>query len=111
MDDRRKTLKTSSIAAAFVAFASLPAAAGCIALDKHTKVFTNNCSFDAYVEYNTIGGGCYQGSSNTLRFTIDRNQRKTFPLLSEKCDSATSWKTHWGWCDWEKWRNGDCKPS
>lgn len=97
-------------AVALVVMSNGSALAGCIKLNSNTKTFTNKCSFLAYVEYTTRGGGCFQGANNVLRFTIERNERKTFPLLSQQCGSSSSWKTHWGWCDWEKWRNGDCKP-
>lgn len=89
---------------------SASASAGCIKLNQNTDSFTNECPYIAYVKYTTRGGGCFQGADNALRFTIERNERKTFPLISQACDSSSNWKTHWGWCDWDEWRNGDCKP-
>lgn len=99
--------KLSTLSAAFFVIAAHSASA-CISYDGPTDTFTNNCGEDVYVQYRTVGGGCYV--SDLGAFSFKANKTRVDPLLSDSCGSSSNWRVDWAWCNLDEWTNGTCKP-
>ena len=100
-------LKLSAMSAAFIVVAASGASA-CVAYDGPTDTFTNNCGEDTYVEYRTIGGGCYTAERGA--FSFKPNETHSDALLSEPCGTSSNWRVDWAWCNSQEWSAGTCKP-
>ncbi len=100
-------LKKTAIGAAFYLVAAQGASA-CVTYDGLSDTFTNTCGTDVYVEYRTVGGGCYADKRGS--FPMKPNETRVDPKLSEPCGSTTNWRVDWAWCDLADWKSGSCKP-
>ena len=99
--------KLTAVSTAFFAMAASGASA-CVVYDGPSDTFSNNCGEEVYVQYRTVGGGCYV--SDRGAFSFKHNEQRTDPLLSEPCGSTSGWRVDWAWCNYEEWTNGQCKP-
>ncbi|WP_456388896.1 hypothetical protein [Profundibacter sp.] len=100
-------LKISTVSAAIFIVATNSASA-CVAYDGPSDTFTNNCGEETYVEYRTVGGGCYVTEPGA--FSFKPNETHTDALLSEPCGSTSNWRVDWAWCNYAEWSSGACKP-
>lgn len=99
--------KLSAMSAAFFLFAASSASA-CVSYDGPTDTFTNSCGEDVFVQYRTVGGGCYAASLG--EFSFKSNETHNDPALSDPCGSTSNWRVDWAWCNNDEWKNGTCKP-
>ena len=99
--------KQFAVSVAFSVMAASSASA-CVAYDGPSDTFTNNCGEETYVQYRTVGGGCYV--TNRGEFSFKQNETHSDPLLSEACGSTSNWRVDWAWCNYDEWSSGTCKP-
>lgn len=100
-------IKLSVMSAAFFVLAATTASA-CVSYDGPSDTFTNSCGEEVYVQYRTVGGGCYV--SDLGAFSFKANETRVDPLLSDACGSTTNWRVDWAWCNYDEWSTGSCKP-
>lgn len=98
-------IKSIFTAVAFTAVAS--GASACITADKQTDTFINTCDTPQYVEYRTVGGGCYTVNHGARSL----KSRETWhdPMLSEACGSVTAFRVSYAWCEQAEKDAGSCK--
>ncbi len=99
--------KLPAISAAVIVLAAQGASA-CVAYDGPTDTFTNTCGNEVFVQYRTVGGGCYATEHGSV--TLKDGESKSDPLLSETCGSSGTFRVDWAWCDYQDWKSGSCKP-
>lgn len=100
-------LKLSAVSAAFFAIAASGASA-CVGYDGPSDTFTSTCENEVFIQYRTVGGGCY--ATDLGAFSLKPGASKADPLLSEACGSTTNWRVDWAWCDQADFDAGTCKP-
>lgn len=100
-------LKLPAVSVALLVIATNSASA-CVGYDGPSDTFTSTCQEEVYVEYRTVGGGCY--TTNRGAFSLKPNESWTDLRLSESCGSTGNWRVDWAWCDHQEWKNGTCKP-
>ncbi len=100
-------LKLSAVSVAFFAIAASGASA-CVVYETLTDTFTNTCETEQYIEFRTVGGGCY--TEEAVSFSLKPNEAQSFPKLSEPCGAAEKWNAVFGWCDQAEFDAGTCKP-
>ena len=83
-------------------------ASACIGFDDATDTFSSSCSSKHYVEYRTVGGGCYSDAHGKM--TLQAGQKMADPKLSQSCGSVGKWWVQYTWCEFSQWKNGSCKP-
>lgn len=99
--------KPPALATAFFVIAANSASA-CVSYNGPTDTFTNTCGEEVYVQYRTVGGGCF--ITELGAFSFKANETRTDPLLSESCGATGNWRVDWAWCNYDEWTNGTCKP-
>lgn len=100
-------LKQAIMSAAFFMIAATSASA-CVSYDGPTDTFANSCGEDIFVQYRTVGGGCYV--SDLGSFTFKMGETHSDPQLSDPCGSTSKWRVDWAWCNNDEWVAGTCKP-
>jgi len=100
-------LKFLAASAAFFVIA-VNSASACIGFDDETDTFSSSCASKHYIEYATVGGGCFTDTRGAL--TLEPGQKARAPKLSQSCGLDGSWWVQYGWCDYAKWKSGHCKP-
>lgn len=96
---------TIATAALFVVTAS--AASACISADKQTDTFSNTCDTAQYVEYRTVGGGCYTVNHGSK--SLKPHENWADPMLSQACGSVTAFRVSYAWCEQAEKDAGNCK--
>ncbi|KPU84398.1 hypothetical protein JI58_04155 [Marinosulfonomonas sp. PRT-SC04] len=99
-------LKLSAVSLAFLAIGASGASA-CITVDKDTDIFTNSCDTPLYIEYRTVGGGCYTVKHGAA--SIKAQGEWHDPKLSEACGAVGKFHVNYAWCDQTERDDGTCK--
>ncbi|PIE14629.1 MAG: hypothetical protein CSA68_10030 [Rhodobacterales bacterium] len=87
---------------------ALPAAGrACVAFDGARNRFSNACDAAQYVQYRTVGGGCYLKQPGHM--SLQPGESATDPKLGQSCGSDAKWWVQYGWCDLAEWQKGACK--
>lgn len=86
---------------------SAGAASACIIADKQTDTFSNTCDTAQYVEYKTVGGGCY--TVNHGAKSLKAHEKWHDPMLSQACGSVTAFRVSYAWCEQAEKDAGSCK--
>jgi len=97
-----------SAASAAVIVLTVQGASACVAYNGQTDTFTNTCGNEVFVQYRTVGGGCYTTKRGAI--SLKDGENKADPLLSETCGYSGSFRVDWAWCDYQEWQAGTCKP-
>lgn len=99
-------LKLSAVSVAFMAIGASGASA-CITVDQQTDTFTNTCDTAQYIEYRTVGGGCYTVKHGSTSLKAHESWRD--PMLSEACGSVVGFGIRYAWCEQTERDAGSCK--
>ncbi|GEM_PF-1552625 len=102
-------LRATITSAAILFGAANAGFAGCVKFDRPSSTFYNQCPNELYVQYDTVGGGCYQSQPGA--FTFEPGESRTDTTLQMTCSGDGTGKIRWAWCDYNEWRNGDCTTS
>jgi len=100
-------MMNKSIFSAVIFIATASGASACIMADKQTDTFINTCDIAQYVEYRTVGGGCYTVNHGAKSLKGRENWQD--PRLSEACGSVTAFRVSYAWCDQSEKDSGSCK--